>query len=344
MRRCLELAMHGIGSVAPNPMVGAVLVYQDRIIGEGYHQSYGQPHAEVNCINSVTPGDVHLICKSILYVSLEPCNHFGKTPPCTDFIIKNKIPHVVIGCTDSFEKVAGSGIEKLRAAGIKTTLNILHKECREINKRFFTYHEKKRSYIFLKWAQSHDGIIAGEDGKPIKISNAYSDRLVHRWRGEEAAILIGRQTAIQDDPALTARHWPGKNPVRIIIDPELKVPLHAKIYNEKALTIILNSKKSERKDNIIFYKIRPGETFIEACLRCSFEKKLTSVIIEGGSKTLQNFIDIDLWDEAIIITNNFLQIEKGVTAPILRKEILLRSDELFSDTIKFYKNAGNEFL
>ena len=344
MCRCLELAMHGIGCVAPNPMVGAVLVYEGHIIGEGFHQAFGQPHAEVNCLNSVTTEDASLICKSILYVSLEPCNHFGKTPPCTDVIIKNKIPHVVIGCTDSFDKVAGSGIEKLHAAGIKTTLDILHKECREINKRFFTYHEKKRPYIFLKWAQSHDGKIAGEDGKQIKISNAYSDKLVHKWRGEEAAILIGRQTALQDDPALTARHWPGKNPVRIIIDPELKIPLHAKIYNDEAQTIILNSKKSEKKGNIIFYKISSGETSIEACLRCLFEKQITSVIIEGGSKTLQNFIDIDLWDEAIIITNKFFQIEKGVTAPILRKEILLKADDLFSDTIKFYKNAGNEFL
>lgn len=344
MRRCLELAALGKGNVTPNPMVGAVLVYKGRIIGEGFHEAFGQTHAEVNCVNSVAPEDVAFISKSSLYVSLEPCNHFGKTPPCTDLIIKNKIPHVIIGCPDSFEKEAGSGIEKLDAAGIRTTVNILQKECREINKRFFTFYEKKRPYIILKWAQSNDGKIAGVDGKKIKISNAYSDRLVHRWRGEEASILIGRKTAMQDDPALTARHWPGKNPVRIIIDPELKIPLQAKIFNGEALTITLNRKKNESRDNIIFYQIRNDETFIEGCMRCLLERQLNSVIIEGGVFTLKNFIDIGLWDEAVVITNNALKIGKGIAAPVLKNDVSLRQEDLFSDKINFYKNAGNEFL
>lgn len=344
MQRCLELAALGKGSVAPNPMVGAVLVYDGRIIGEGYHEAFGQPHAEVNCINNVAPQDVALIFKSTLYVSLEPCNHFGKTPPCTDLIIKNNISHVVIGCTDSFEKVAGSGIEKLKAAGIQTTVNILQKECREINKRFFTFHEKKRPYIILKWAQSNNCKIAGKAGEQIKISNAYTDRLVHRLRGEEAAILIGRKTVLNDDPALTARHWPGKNPVRVIIDPGLKLPLESKIYNGEALTIILNIKKKDSTENVIFHQIGEGETFIKASVRCLFERQLTSVIIEGGAFTLQNFIDSGLWDEAVIITNTALKIGEGIAAPVLKNEVALRSKVFFSDSLKFYKNVRNEFL
>ena len=242
MQRCLQLAAMGAGHTAPNPMVGAVLVYADRVIGEGFHRQYGGPHAEVNCINSVTKDDLPLLAKSTLYVSMEPCSHFGKTPPCTDLIIEKKIPTVVIACRDGYHKVNGKGIEKLRAAGINVIVGILEREALELNKRFFTFHQHQRPYIILKWAQSKDGKVAPlnlpagrqvphsggnleqSKGKRLLISNEVTDRLVHKWRSEEAAILVGTNTALQDDPALTTRFWPGRDPVRLVIEMELKLP------------------------------------------------------------------------------------------------------------------------
>jgi diaminohydroxyphosphoribosylaminopyrimidine deaminase/5-amino-6-(5-phosphoribosylamino)uracil reductase len=240
MKRCLDLAMQGCGSVAPNPMVGAVLVYSNKIIGEGYHQQYGGPHAEVNCINSVLAENKKFIPNSTLYVSLEPCNHHGKTPPCSDLIIQHKIPELVIGCKDPFELVNGTGIEKLKKAGVNIHPFLLEKEAVELNKRFFHFHQKKRPYIILKWAQTDDGFIALPKGIPLKISNEITDQLVHRWRSEEAAIIVGTNTAINDNPSLTNRLWGGANPIRIIIDKNLKVPTDHKIYDQSSVTYIFN--------------------------------------------------------------------------------------------------------
>ncbi len=233
MQRCLGLAKLGAGHVAPNPMVGAVLVYNDRIIGEGYHQQYGKAHAEVNCINSVKEDDIQLIEKSTLYVSLEPCAHYGKTPPCADLIIAKKIPTVVIACRDTYEEVNGRGIDKLKAANVNVIVGVLEKDAIELNKRFFTFYTKHRPYIILKWAQSNDGKIANADHSRVFISNEESNRLVHKWRSEEAAILVGTNTALYDDPELTTRLWTGNNPIRLVIDMEVKLPISLNCLMEK---------------------------------------------------------------------------------------------------------------
>ena len=344
MRRCITLALKGGGYTAPNPLVGAVLVHQGRIIGEGFHEYYGGLHAEVNCLRSVAEIDFPLIRKSTLYVSLEPCSHFGKTPPCTDLIIDNEIPEVVIGCTDSFEKVKGSGISKLAADGIKVTKDILHKECRGLNKRFFTFHEKHRPYILLKWAQSADGFIAGEKSARIKISNESTDSLVHQWRAAEAAILAGTNTVLSDDPSLTVRHVPGRNPVRAVIDPNLDIPSSAKVYDEISETIIINRKKNATESSHIFFKIGEEESIEEGTIRALFERRLVSVMIEGGAKTLQSFIDAGLWDEAKVITNTGLYINSGIASPVLKDEIKFSEEKIFSDHIGSFKKKTNEFL
>lgn len=347
MNRCIQLAKSGIGSVAPNPMVGAVLIYNNKIIGEGYHQKYGEAHAEVNCINGVTAENKSLIEKSTLYVSLEPCSHFGKTPPCVDFIIKNKIKKVVIGSIDVYKEVAGKGVKKLREAGIEVITGIFEKECVGLNKRFFTFHQKFRPYIILKWSQSANGKISGKPApvdapgekdstKRIFISNEYSNRLVHKWRGEEAAILIGTHTAMQDDPLLTTRLWAGKNPVRIVIDKELKLPPVLKVFNNEAKTIIYNTIKYSALENPVYIKL-DHENFIEQLLHSLFEMNIQSVLIEGGAKTLQSFIDSSLWDEARVIINEELLIENGVAAPELKNYILEKKERYFGDEINYYK-------
>src|SRR5215207_8983700 len=222
MHRCLELARLGSGSVAPNPMVGAVLVYKDMIIGEGYHQQYGEAHAEVNCLNSVRPEHQHLIEQSTLYVSLEPCAHYGKTPPCADLIIQKKIPEVVVGCCDPFIQVNGKGIEKLQSAAVNVTIGVLEEECKQLNKRFFGFHTVQRPYVILKWAQTADGKVAGNDYGRKRISNQQTNRIVHKWRSEETTVVVGTNTALYDDPALTTRLWAGKNPVRIVVDMHMR--------------------------------------------------------------------------------------------------------------------------
>lgn len=344
MRRCIELAALGAGNVAPNPMVGAVLVYNDIIIGEGYHEKFGEAHAEVNCLNSVQASERNLIKKSTLYVSLEPCAHFGKTPPCTDLIIKYHIQHVVIGCNDSFEKVNGAGITRLIAAKIKVEIGILERECRDLNKRFFTFHEKKRPYIILKWAQSNDGFIAGEDLAKTKISNLYTDRLVHKWRSQEASILVGSNTATIDNPFLTTRNWIGKNPVRLVIDESLKLAADAHIFNQFAETIIINKQLSTIKNNIEFYKIDDEKTTTNTVVECLYKRQLNSVIIEGGSKTIQFFINAGLWDEARVITNMVLFLNKGIHAPLLHFKNLASAHNILNDKIEYFQNKNNDSL
>ncbi len=341
MKRCIELAKQGAGDVAPNPMVGAVLVHDERIIGEGYHQQYGNAHAEVNCIDSVKKEDEHLISESTLYVSLEPCAHHGKTPPCADLIIKKQIPKVVVGCRDPFIEVDGKGIDKLLAAGIEVQQNVLEKECKELNKRFFTFHTKHRPYIILKWAQSSNTKISSLDNKRIFISNEFTNRLVHKWRSEEASILVGTNTTLLDDPELNVRHWSGANPIRLLLDMNLRLPQSQKIFNDKSRTIIFNAIKHEEKNNLLYYQLKNDGGIARQITNTLYQLNIQSVLIEGGAKLLQSFIDEQIWDEARIIENGELIIENGVDAASLKNETLISSENIFSDSINYYQNPNS---
>ena len=338
MFRCLQIAQMGAGYVAPNPMVGALLVYNDTIIGEGFHKQYGQAHAEVNCINSVADENKQLIEKSTLYVSLEPCAHFGKTPPCADLIIKNKIPKVVIGCRDSYNEVNGKGIEKLKAASVEVTVGILEDEAMALNKRFFTFHQQQRPYIILKWAQSSDKKIGSFTGERIFISNEISNRLVHKWRSEEAAIMVGTNTALKDDPALTTRLFAGNNPVRIVIDMDLKLPASLQLFDGSVKTMVFNNVKQEQGEMISFFKINITEKVVQQILDILYNQKIQSVIVEGGAKLLQSFIDENLWDEARVISNMQLVIGKGIDAPELKNKKLSKEEILETDKIEYFLN------
>ena len=349
MQRCLQLAAMAAGQVAPNPMVGAVLVYAGRIIGEGYHQKYGEAHAEVNCINSVADADKAFIEKSTLYVSLEPCAHFGKTPPCADLIIKNNIPGVVIGCRDSFVEVSGKGIEKLQNAYCNLYTGVLEKECLALNKRFFSFHEKQRPYIILKWAQSNDGKIAAPLNPPrggsselteasrLLISNEITNRLVHKWRSEEAAILVGTNTALLDDPSLTTRLYPRKDPLRLVIDRELKLPGHLKLFDGSAGTIVFNFIKQAEQGMLLYHKLDPKENILTQILSALHDQQILSVIVEGGSKLLQSFIDEWLWDEARVITNGAMEVPGGIRAPSLLNAKNVYTGQILTDTIHYYQ-------
>lgn len=334
MYRCLQLAEHGRGHVAPNPMVGAVLVHGTNIIGEGYHAEYGKPHAEVNCVNSVAAENRHLISSSTLYVSLEPCAHFGKTPPCTDLIIKHRISKVVIGCRDSYEEVNGKGMAILKEAGVQVIAHVLEKDCLEMNVRFFTFHQKKRPYIILKWAQSMDGSIASASKEAVAISGEISNRLVHRWRTEEASILVGTETALIDDPQLTARLWKGKNPIRLVADTSLKLPGHLKLFDQNNRTIIFNTIKDEEGEKIRHYKINSMQVneIMDACYRLNIQ----SVLIEGGAALLQSFIDAELYDEIRVITNTAMTLPGGFLSPKLKKASLKKQEWLATDLIHYY--------
>lgn len=326
MKRCIELAKNGLGTTYPNPLVGSVIVFEDKIIGEGWHQKSGEPHAEVNAINSVK--DKSLLEKSTIYVSLEPCSHFGKTPPCCDLIIKHKIPNVVIGTVDPFEKVSGNGIRKLTENGKTVISGVLEDECSELNKRFFTFHQKKRPYIILKWAETENGFIAPEsktDQKPVWITNEFSRQLVHKWRSEEQAILIGTQTAIDDNPTLTTRDWLGKNPVRIVIDTTNKIPKENHIFDNQAKTIILSDAEIDFSKNSAL-KIA----------RLLYHSTIQSVIIEGGKRTLQTFIDAGLWDEARIFKGK-ISFGSGISAPVFKYAVSEKTN-LGSDELLIFRN------
>ena len=316
--RCIELAKNGFGTTYPNPMVGSVIVYNGEIIGEGWHRKTGEPHAEVNAIRSVK--DPSLLDKATIYVSLEPCSHFGKTPPCCDLIIKNEIPNVVIGTVDTNIKVAGNGIKRLQEAGANVIVGVLEKECYELNQRFFTFHEKKRPYIILKWAETQDGFIAPlqkEEQKPVWITNLNSRQLVHKWRTEEQAILVGTQTVIDDNPQLNARDWEGNNPIRVVIDQNNRIPKTAHVFDNQIKTIVFSNKKSiPSLENTILEVIDFQQNIAQQIADKLFQHQIQSVIIEGGAQTLQTFIDANLWDEARVFIGN-CTFEKGVKAPIL---------------------------
>lgn len=346
MQRCLQLARLGSGYTAPNPMVGAVLVHEGRIIGEGYHKKYGEAHAEVNCINSVK--EKELIPSSVLYVSLEPCAHFGKTPPCADLIIENRIRKVVIGCRDPFKEVDGKGIEKLKAAGVEVVLGVLESECKELNRRFFIFHTEHRPYIILKWAQTGDGFMAlpspkggiREDSirQRLHISNEYSNRFVHQWRSEESSILIGTNTALYDNPELITRLWPGPSPVRLVVDMNLRLPSSLKVFNGDARTIVFNKIRHETSENVSFYQVTEDVSLVHQVCNALYQLKIQSVLIEGGAKLLQSFIDEGIWDEARIICNEQLTTGKGLAAPTLSNAIKVSEQQFLHDKIGIFRN------
>lgn len=338
IKRCIELAKNGLGTTYPNPLVGSVIVYNDTIIGEGWHKKAGEPHAEVNAINSVK--DKSLLRNSTIYVSLEPCSHFGKTPPCCDLIIKNRIPNVVIGTIDPNEKVAGNGIKKLIEAGINVTIGVLEAECNELNKRFFTFHQKKRPYIILKWAQTADGFIAPkekQENKPVWITNTYSRQLVHKWRTEEQAILVGTQTVIDDNPKLDARDWFGKNPIRVILDQNNRIPKNSHVLDNQLKTIIFcKSTATIDEENRIFEVIDFKQNIVKQIINVLFRHHIQSLIIEGGSNTIQTFIDEGCWDEARIFSsqNTF---SSGIKAPKIEKD-QAEKYSIGNDELLIYRN------
>jgi diaminohydroxyphosphoribosylaminopyrimidine deaminase/5-amino-6-(5-phosphoribosylamino)uracil reductase len=338
MKRCLQLAKNGLGTTYPNPLVGSVIVHNGKIIGEGWHKKAGEPHAEVNAIRSVK--NKELLSESTIYVNLEPCSHFGKTPPCANLIIEHKIPNVVIGCIDSYSEVAGKGIEKLTNAGCKVTLNVLEAACLEINKRFFTFHNKKRPYIILKWAETADGFIAplvNDSKTSIVISNQYSRQLVHKYRTEEQAILVGTNTVLKDNPNLDARDWFGTNPIRIILDRTNKISNDFQVKNKKNPTIIFTEEENcvHSKNGTYEFTIFDS-LLISNVLTSLYQKNIQSVIIEGGTFTLQQFIDSNLWDEARIFISESNNLE-GVKKPNFNfkpnQNVKIKNNQL-----KIYKN------
>ncbi|MFY8126797.1 MAG: bifunctional diaminohydroxyphosphoribosylaminopyrimidine deaminase/5-amino-6-(5-phosphoribosylamino)uracil reductase RibD [Chitinophagaceae bacterium] len=338
MHRCLQLATLGKGFVSPNPMVGAVLVYDHEIIGEGYHMQFGQAHAEVNCINSVAPMHQHLIKESTLYVSLEPCNHFGKTPPCSHLIVEQKIKQVVVGCIDTFNKVNGTGIAYLKQHGVDVITNVLEYECRAINKYFFYYNTNKLPYIILKFAETADGIIGNFSNERLLISNPITNILVDAWRQEVDAIFVGKNTVIKDNPTLITKHHSKRKQVRMFVDDDLEVGEASKMYNDKAETFVFNLQKTTSVNNIHFVQYSKShlyKAFIELC----YKQGIQSVLIEGGTKILQFFIDNNWFNECRVITNSSTFNSNGIKSPVLKNHDLIQKISVQNDTISIYKNA-----
>ena len=345
IKRCIEIAENGLGTTRPNPMVGSVIVHNNKIIGEGFTSKYGGNHAEVNAINSVT--NKSLLKAATLYVTLEPCSHFGKTPPCSDLIIKHQIPNVVVGCVDDNEKVAGKGIEKLKNAGCNVTVGVLEDDCKNHHKRFFSFHNKKRPYIILKWAKTADGFIAPKtknEKKPVWITNTISRQLVHKWRAEEQAILVGTNTVIEDNPSLTVRGWVGKNPIRVVIDKDNKLSKDYTVFNDEAETIVICSKTEDQKPKTNNLNAEHIDWSLKTSIAkqiCDalFKKNINSIIIEGGTKTLQTFINENLWDEARIFTGNTI-FKAGIKAPEFNGKLILKK-QINTDCLKIYNNETN---
>ncbi len=316
MNRCIQLALNGLGRTYPNPLVGSVIVHKGKIIAEGWHRKAGEPHAEVNAINAVK--DKSLLPESTIYVNLEPCSHWGRTPPCADLIVRKKIKNVVIGGIDYNSAVFGKGIEHLKNNGCRVTVGILEKECAELNKRFFTFHQKKRPYVILKWAETGDGFISPKtqkEKKPVWISNQYSLQQVHQLRSEEQSILIGTRTALMDNPKLNTREFFGKNPLRLLIDKELKVNTDFYLFDKKNKTLVFNHLKEETiHKNLIYRKLDFGKNVPEQILQYLYDHEIQSLIVEGGAQTLQSFIDKGLWDEVMIFTGD-VSFGNGLRAP-----------------------------
>ena len=318
MQRCLELARQGMSGAAPNPMVGAVIVAEGRIIGEGYHAKCGEAHAEVNAVNSVRPADRPLLKKATIYVSLEPCAHYGKTPPCADLIIREQIPRIVVGCQDSFDKVDGKGIQKLREAGREVIVGVLEQECRSLNKAFFTVQEKHRPFITLKWAQSSDGYIdrVRTEGAPVRLSTERSLIEVHKLRAEHTAIMVGRRTALLDNPTLNVRHWTGRQPVRVVLDRLLSLPPELHLFDGSQRTLVFTARQRESRPNVEYRTIDFDHDLLPQVMGVLQEEQLQSLLVEGGRELLQSFIDANLWDEAHVEYSP-ISIGMGVPAPLI---------------------------
>jgi diaminohydroxyphosphoribosylaminopyrimidine deaminase/5-amino-6-(5-phosphoribosylamino)uracil reductase len=343
MKRCIDLAKNGLGQTYPNPMVGCVIVHDGKIIAEGWHRKAGEPHAEVNAINSLK--DKSLINSSTIYVSLEPCSHYGKTPPCADLILEKGFKKVVIGMTDPFAKVKGRGIKKLLDHGCQVIVGICEDDCYTLNRRFITFHEKQKPYIILKWAESQDGFLSpyqfgkSMEKEPVWLTNAYSKQLVHQWRAEEQAILVGTNTALMDNPALTARLFKGKNPLRVLIDKDLKVSRKAKIFSDDAKTLVFtqNPIHSSAK-NTEHISIDFREKIIPQVLKVLRQKDVQSLIVEGGRATLQGFIDSGLWDEARVFKTK-INFNEGTKAPNFEGQLILKQS-ILEDELSYYKNKS----
>lgn len=333
MQRALELAELGRGNVSPNPMVGCVVVHEGKIIGEGWHRKYGEAHAEVNAINSIE--DKSQLTQSTVYVTLEPCSHHGKTPPCADLLIEHKVNKAVIAIQDSNPMVGGQGIAKLRAAGIDVDVGLLRQEADELNKRFFTSMNQKRPYIILKWAQTADEYVARENYDSKWISNEYSRKLVHKWRAEEDAILVGTNTARYDNPQLNVRHWEGSDPVRIVIDKNLNLSKDLKLFDGSQSTICYSLLKSD--NGSIEYVQVDEKNLLNDILADLHKRKIQSVIVEGGAHLLNAFIAQNLWDEARIFTST-TTFGKGISAPLI-KGVAKSEDNIEGDELKIISNG-----
>jgi diaminohydroxyphosphoribosylaminopyrimidine deaminase/5-amino-6-(5-phosphoribosylamino)uracil reductase len=346
IKRCLQIAKNGFGTTRPNPSVGAVIVYQNKIIGEGFTSPFGSNHAEVNAINAVK--NKILLKEATIYVTLEPCSHFGKTPPCADLIVKHQLKQVVIGCLDTNSLVAGKGIERLKNANIEVIVGVLEKECRIHHKRFFTIQEKKRPYIILKWAETKDRFVAPlskNENKPVFISNTYSQQLVHKLRSKEHAILVGTNTVLADNPELNVRSWFGNNPIRIVLDRTLRIPESATILDGSVKTIVFTEKsdqeietkkkKQEAKDNLIFEEIDFSGKLAKHICAALYKHNIQSLIVEGGTQTLQTFIDENLWDEALVFLGDSI-FKDGIKSPEIKKKYA--EEYIKNDVLKRYVN------
>lgn len=333
MQRAIELARLGLGSVSPNPLVGCVIVHSEKIVAEGWHKQYGGPHAEVNAVENLA--DKSLLPKSTVYVNLEPCAHHGKTPPCSDLLISQGVKKVVIANSDPNPLVAGKGIQKLREAGTEVIENVLAGEGRTLNKRFFTFMERQRPFIILKWAQTADGFIAKEDYASKWISNEQSRQLVHRWRSQEDAVMVGSNTARYDNPHLDVRLWKGRNPVRIIVDRGLKLDSRLHLFDQSQMTICYNVKQNKQMENLEWVKLDQDD-FLSALLKDLFNRGIQSVIVEGGSGLLNQFISNGFWDEAKVFVAE-KKFQKGIKAPALHVMAILE-EPVGEDVLYHYKN------
>ena len=335
MRRCIELAQNGRCNVAPNPMVGAVIVCDGRVIGEGYHERYGEAHAEVNAIRSVK--DAALLRRSTIYVSLEPCSHYGKTPPCADLIIEKGIPRIVVGCEDPFPQVAGRGIKKLRESGREVTVGVLEQECRELNKKFIAFNTLKRPYITLKWAESADGFIDRErtDGRPTLLSSPLTSMLAHKRRAESDAIMVGRRTALMDNPSLNVRYWYGKSPTRIVLDRSLTLPPALHLFDGSVPTLVFTEEERNGKNNVTYLKTDYSQDVLPQIMDALYQRKIQSLLVEGGRELLQSFIDAGLWDE-IFVERCPVRLGSGVASPTIHGSLFDEAEERFHRTICHY--------
>ena len=342
MSNCLELAQRAKGHTAPNPMVGAILVYNDRIIGEGWHHFYGADHAEVNCLKNVPEADKHLIPESTMYVNLEPCAHYGITPPCAVRLVEERVKQVMIANKDPFEVVSGRGIELLKEGRILVQTGILEKEGGWVNRRFFCYHKKKRPYIILKWAQTKEGYLAAADRSRVQITGAESQQLVHKWRTEEGAIMVGTHTALNDNPQLTARLWQGKQPLRIAIDRKLQLPATHHLFDNSTATWIINEEREILHGNVHHVMMPFDDTLLSQLLHRLYEANILSLIVEGGAILLDSFIKQGLWDEARIFTGN-TSIRNGIPAPLLTGESHAFTSVIGEDRLQVFVNNNSDY-